>query len=209
MICQIVDQFRISTQFPSYCDSLLRVSILTSKRQVCQPSSQPTTLTIRRKTALTKVVSDIVMAADASSVSLLALLDLIAAFDTVDHQILLIRLQTSHRIIGGALNWLKNYLEVRCLSVKCGNLTSPSITLSHATDHRVLQVLGPLLFLLYASNITQVISLHGLSCHCYVDNTQLYFHIRPGNTLLQKSRLENYSLRSQLANERPPPPTQL
>ena len=55
------------------------------------------------ETALTKVVSDIIMAADTGDVTVLALRDLRAAFDMVDHVILLQRLQTTHRVTGNAL----------------------------------------------------------------------------------------------------------
>ena len=43
------------------------------------------------ETVLTKVVSDITMAADSGDVSVLSLLDLSAAFDTIDHSILIQR----------------------------------------------------------------------------------------------------------------------
>ena len=138
-------------------------------------------------TALTKAVSAIVMAADAGFVSLLPLLDLSTAFDTADNRILLKRLQTSQRITGNALNWLKSYLENRSQSVNFGFSISPSIF--HGVPRG--SILARLLFLLCASELHQIIILHDLSCPCYADDTQLRFHIRPIDTLPQKSRLEN------------------
>ena len=65
------------------------------------------------ETALTKVSSDIIMVADRGDAPLLALLDLSAAFDTVDHGILLQRLHISHHINGQALDWFRSYLTGR------------------------------------------------------------------------------------------------
>ena len=55
------------------------------------------------ETALLKIFSDILDAADSVQVTLLGLLDLSAAFDTVDHDILLTRLQVSYGVSGSAL----------------------------------------------------------------------------------------------------------
>ena len=60
------------------------------------------------ETVLTKVVSDITMAAESGDVSVLALLDLRAAFDTVDHNILIQRLHISHHMKGTALCWFES-----------------------------------------------------------------------------------------------------
>ena len=50
------------------------------------------------ETAILKVVTDFLLAADRSEVTLLSLLDLSAAFDTVDHDILIDRLYTTHLV---------------------------------------------------------------------------------------------------------------
>ena len=65
------------------------------------------------------------IAADADFVSPMALLDLSAVFDMVDHQIILMRLQTSHHITGYALHLLKSYFEGRSQSVKNYNSILP------------------------------------------------------------------------------------
>jgi len=57
-----------------------------------------------------KVLSDILLAIDDGNLSALALLDLLAAFDTVDHDILLRRLDISYRLDGIVLNCFGSYL---------------------------------------------------------------------------------------------------
>jgi len=59
------------------------------------------------------VLSDILMALDRCDVAALALLDLSAAFDTVDHHLLLCRLRESYSISGVALTWISSYLADR------------------------------------------------------------------------------------------------
>ena len=58
-----------------------------------------------------KVFSDIVAAVEKGQYALLSLLDLSAAFDTVDHEILLRRLHTLFGLDSVALHWFRSYLE--------------------------------------------------------------------------------------------------
>ena len=63
------------------------------------------------ETALLKIFSDILDAVDSAQVTLLGLLDLSAAFDTVDHNILLTRLQVSYGVFGSALAWIVSFIQ--------------------------------------------------------------------------------------------------
>ena len=65
------------------------------------------------ETALLKVQNDILLAMDRQHVTLLVLLDLSAAFDTVDHRVLLRRLEVTYGITGTALQWFRSYLTGR------------------------------------------------------------------------------------------------
>jgi len=65
------------------------------------------------ETVIARLLSDILTALDAGDIAALALLDLSTAFDTVDHPILLHRLQTSFGLCDSALAWLSSYLEQR------------------------------------------------------------------------------------------------
>jgi len=78
------------------------------------------------ETQLLKVVSELLDAADADPprVSLLGILDPSAAFDTVDHDILIARLQESYGIRGTALSWLASFLDARSQVVVYSGQTS-------------------------------------------------------------------------------------
>ena len=71
------------------------------------------------ETALLKVLLDILRAVDSGDLAVLTLLDLSAAFDTVDHATLLRRLATSYGLGGSAINWFKSYLEGRTQYIRC------------------------------------------------------------------------------------------
>ncbi|XP_031573732.1 uncharacterized protein LOC116307604 [Actinia tenebrosa] len=87
------------------------------------------------ETALLKVQNDILLSMDRQHVTLLVLLDLSAAFDTVDHSILLCRLESSFGITGKALEWFKSYLSNRSQRVAFDDGISDSYQLSLAGYH--------------------------------------------------------------------------
>ena len=140
------------------------------------------------ETALVRVTNDLLMAADTGSPSLLILLDLTAAFDTVDHNILLHRLQSTIGLYGNAHNWFSSYLTDRTEHVALGKATSHTHNVTCGVPQG--SVLGPALFTLYLLPLGRVISRHGLSYHCYADDTQLYIRTSPtSSTPLPPSKL--------------------
>ena len=65
------------------------------------------------ETALLKVLSDLVSSVDSGGLALLSLLDMSAAFDTVDHDILMRRLDGTYGVRGDVHKWLTSYLSGR------------------------------------------------------------------------------------------------
>ncbi len=76
------------------------------------------------ETALVRALNDILMATDSGDSVILVMLDLSSAFDTVDHEILISRMESYVGLGGRGLNWFKSFLTNRTLSVKIGNFTS-------------------------------------------------------------------------------------
>ena len=124
------------------------------------------------ETAVLRVITDVLRAADQGQVTLLCMLDLSAAFDTVDHEILIDRLQQSFGIHGQVLSWIKSFLSGRTQSVSMGGQHSTISTLVCGVPQG--SVLGPILFL-----ISTIALRYGVGVHSYADDIQLYFHADP------------------------------
>jgi len=124
------------------------------------------------ETALLRIHNDLLLASNQQKVSALVLFDLSSAFDTIDHNILLARLQSTFGFSGSALAVLTSYLSNRSQFVSILNHHSHSLPLSTGVPQG--SVLGPLLFSLYTSPITNIFTNSPVSFHLYADDTQLY-----------------------------------
>ena len=94
------------------------------------------------------------------------MLDLSAAFDTINHDILVSRLCNVYGIPGNALDWFRSYLTGRIQRVVIEDSVSGS-------------VLGAIIDCMYIKS--DIIQRHGLSHHSYADDTQLYMTMDNSN----------------------------
>src|SRR6218665_3225610 len=120
-------------------------------------------ITPRKQQSGIKVYNDIVMALDSGFSTALLLLDFYAAFDCVDHSILLKVLQLQFGITASALQWISSLLALRSHSVKLSGSSSKICSVLFGVPQG--SILGPLLFILYTSNIINIASQHGLMVH--------------------------------------------
>ena len=99
------------------------------------------------------------LAADGSRSTLLVSLDLSAACDTIDHDVLLSILNHSFGVAGVAHLWIKTYLSDRSQFVRIGSHTSQSVTCNIGVSQG--SVLGPLLFSIYTSLVSKISRIQG------------------------------------------------
>ena len=139
------------------------------------------------ETALLRVQNDLLQAVDTEGGAILVLLDLSAAFDTIDHQKLLNLLDRSFGIKGSALKWFESYLKERTQTVQVGAAKSKPVTLKYGVPQG--SVLGPVLFTIYTAPLGDIIRSHGLSFHLYADDTQLYIAFKPGASMSRETAI--------------------
>jgi len=129
------------------------------------------------ETALLKIMSDALLKMNFQHVTLMVLLDLSMAFDTVDHNnILLEQLRRDVGIRGKVLDWFSSYLMNRSQQVSIDGSLSTQFPLD--CDAPQGSCLGPLLFVIYTSSLFKVIERHLPQVHCFTDEAQLYLSFR-------------------------------
>ena len=112
----------------------------------------------------------------------LILLDLSAAFDTIDYDILLSRLETRFVVTGVTLNWLWSYLTERTQAIVIGDpLSEGSRSAFVSLNSGIPQgsVLGPILFTIYTAPIGDICRKNQIKFHLYANNTQIYLSFKP------------------------------
>ena len=129
------------------------------------------------ETALACVHNDFSRALDNQKPVLLEMLDLSAAFDTVDRKILLQRVANEFCIVGTAQQWISSYLDNRSFRVTVDGAHPEDILLQHG----LLQgsVIGPLGFVFYTHTVGRIIRHHQLMYHIYADDIQIYLPVDP------------------------------
>ena len=129
------------------------------------------------ETALLKVQSDILLYMDDQKVTLLVMLNLSAAFDTIDHSILLETLGSGFGVGGTALKWFTSYLSQRTQQVQIKGTLSEKKQLTTGVPQG--SCLCPVLFTIYVADLFQIIEKHLPEAQGYADDHQVYLSFRP------------------------------
>ena len=124
------------------------------------------------ETALCRVYNDLICTTAEGDCSILILLDLSAAFDTVDQDALLLDLQNLG-ITGLALSWFETYLKNRKFKVTINGKHSEPGCMKYGVPQGT--ILGPMLFVVYTLTLQYILEFHNVSYHFYADDTQIYF----------------------------------
>ena len=121
------------------------------------------------ETEVLKVYNDLLLAADSGQVLALCLLDLTAAFDTVDHDLLVLRLERQFGPRGVILQWFISYLSDRSFRVVLGSNSSFVVHLLCSVPQG--SVLGPRLFIMYMADLADFVEERQMNFHSFVDET--------------------------------------
>ena len=116
---------------------------------------------------------------DNQKITILVLLDLSAAFDSVNHNIFLNILQNRFNINNNALKWFNSYIRNRSHMVQINNTFSKNFDLTTGVPQGTC--MGPVAFLIYISAISDIAEKHNLDIQSYADDTQIYISSSPNS----------------------------
>ena len=125
------------------------------------------------ETSMMKLISDIQQSnIDKNHVSLVSL-DCSSAFDTIDQDLLLSKLEGSFYIKEKAINLIKDYFTNRTFSIDVDNKFSSPQPLVYGVPQGSL--LGPIFYIAYTKEIEKIVKYHGMKLQMYADDTQIYY----------------------------------
>ena len=139
------------------------------------------------ETALLRVHNDLMRALDERREVVMVLLDLSAAFDTIDPTIFLNRLESYYRLSKSAISWFSSYLTDRTQKVVISDCESHCHTPTCGVPQGSL--MGPLAFTFYIAPLSNIITAH-IKFMIYADDIQLYIDFEPSDLQSAIERLE-------------------
>ena len=142
------------------------------------------------ETLLLRLLSDIYGAIDRSQLTLLALFDVSAAFDTVDHEILLDRLKISFGLSGTFLHWLGSFLSERSLCVVHGSSRSLWVPAPYGLPQGSVQ--GLLLYLIYTSDLASLLASYAALAQLYAADVQAYLHCSASDSVAATRAMSSF-----------------
>ena len=154
-----------------------RLSAHMDSQSLLSPTQSAYRANFSTETALVRIHNDIITAIDQGDIVGLVLLDLSAAFDTVDHSVLLSVLDQRFGIHDDALTWMDSYITGRSQIVKINSSQSRTHHLNCGVPQG--SVLGPRQFIAYVSDVDQVFHLHDISNYGYADDMQCLKRCHP------------------------------
>jgi len=172
----VMKNFRPVSNLSTVSKLLERLAVVRLKPHICSSSNwhnlqSAYSQSHSTETVLCKILDDITEAADGVDITALISLDISGAFDAVDHQILIQRLEEEFGITDTCRNWIESYLTGRSATVLIGTATSPTVDVPLGVPQG--SVLGPLLYTMYVAPIGRLIHNLGVNYHQYADDTEL------------------------------------
>lgn len=128
------------------------------------------------ETVLLKIVNEVLTSLDSGRCSVLLLLDLSAAFDTVDHDKLLSILNHEIGLEGNVLKWFSSFLSNRIQYTNISGCHSERRSMPYGVPQG--SVLGPVLFNIYVRNFISMLEQAGFIVHGYADDHQVIYKFR-------------------------------
>ena len=129
------------------------------------------------ETLLIRIWNDLLVATDQKTCTVVMMLDLSAAFDTVDHQLLIQILRNEIGLRGNVLAWFKSFLTGRSQRVRIDDTVSDEIEIKFGVPQG--SVLGPVLFNIYIRSIYLYVKKIGFSIYGYADDHQIFVPFKP------------------------------
>ena len=124
------------------------------------------------ETLLIRIVNDLLITIDENKATVVMILDLSAAFDTVDHNKLLNILKYEMGLEGEALNWFRSFLCGRCQKVRVKGYESVEILIKFGVPQG--SVLGPVLLNIYIRSLYNTVHNLNFNIHGFADDHQIF-----------------------------------